>query len=112
MFETGHIYLPRPNDLPEEPEMLCGVLTSTGIAKVWQGRKEPVDFFDAKGAVEGLMAALGVEAEYKESDDAGLRSRQGRHLSGLEMSRSACWANCTRRCRRRSSCPLAHTSSR
>jgi len=79
LFETGHIYLPRPNDLPEEPEMLCGVLTSTGVEKVWQGRKEPVDFFDAKGAVEGLMAALGVSVEYKESDDAGLR--KGRQAS-------------------------------
>jgi len=73
MFETGHIYLPRPGDLPDEPEMLCGVLTSTGVEKVWHGRKEPVDFFDAKGAVEGLMAALSVSAEYSESDDAGLR---------------------------------------
>jgi phenylalanyl-tRNA synthetase beta chain len=53
--------------------MLCGVLTSTGIEKVWQGRKEPVDFFNAKGAIEGLMGELSVEAQYTESDDAGFR---------------------------------------
>jgi phenylalanyl-tRNA synthetase beta chain len=83
LFETGHIYLPRPNDLPEEPEMLCGVLTATSAAKVWQGRKEPVDFYDAKGAVEGLMATLGVSVEYKESDDAGLRKgRQAAIMAG------------------------------
>jgi phenylalanyl-tRNA synthetase beta chain len=73
MFETGHIYLPQAGDLPDEPEMLCGVLTSTGIAKLWHGRKEPVDFYDVKGAVEGLMEALNVDASYMESEDAGLR---------------------------------------
>ena len=83
LFETGHIYLPRPNDLPEEPEMLCGVLTSTGVEKVWQGRKEPVDFYDAKGAVEGLMAALGVSVGFTESTDAGLRTgRQAAIMAG------------------------------
>ncbi len=73
MFETGHVYLPQSGDLPDEPEMLCGVLTSTGIAKLWHGRKEPVDFYDVKGAVEGLFAAIGVDASYVESDDNGLR---------------------------------------
>ncbi|RJO60672.1 MAG: phenylalanine--tRNA ligase subunit beta [Dehalococcoidia bacterium] len=83
LFETGHIYLPRPNDLPTEPEMLCGVLTATSAAKVWQGRKEPVDFFDAKGAVEGLMAALGVSVSFNESTDAGLRTgRQAAIMAG------------------------------
>ena len=83
LFETGHVYLPRPNDLPEEPEMLCGVLTSTGVEKVWQGRKEPVDFFDAKGAVEGLMATLGVNVSFTESTDAGLRTgRQAAIMAG------------------------------
>ncbi len=73
MFEVGHVYLPRVGDLPDEPEMLCGVLTSTGTAKLWHGRKEPADFYDVKGAVEGLFAVLGVEADYAVSEDAGLR---------------------------------------
>lgn len=78
-FETGHVYLPKTGDLPDEPEMLCGVLTSTGVEKVWQGRKEPVDFFDAKGAVEGLLSAIGTEATFVESQDTGLR--QGRQAN-------------------------------
>jgi phenylalanyl-tRNA synthetase beta chain len=83
LFETGHVYLPRPNSLPEEPEMLCGVLTSTGVEKVWQGRKEPLDFFDAKGAVEGLMAGIGVNVSFTESKDAGLRTgRQAEIIAG------------------------------
>jgi phenylalanyl-tRNA synthetase beta chain len=72
-FETGHVYLPKSGDLPDEPEILCGVLTSTGIEKVWLGRKEPIDFFDAKGVVEGLLSVLGVKAGFCVSTDDGLR---------------------------------------
>ncbi|MCL2707440.1 MAG: phenylalanine--tRNA ligase subunit beta, partial [Dehalococcoidia bacterium] len=72
-FEIGHTYMPQSGDLPDEPEMLCGVLTSNSIEKVWLGRKEPIDFFDAKGAAESLLAALGVSAEYQISADEGLR---------------------------------------
>jgi phenylalanyl-tRNA synthetase beta chain len=83
LFETGHIYQPRTGDLPEELEMLCGVLTSTGVEKVWQERKEPVDFFDAKGAVEGLMAELGVDVTFVESSDPGLHTgRQAAIMAG------------------------------
>lgn len=72
-FEIGHVYLPKTGDLPHEPEILCGVLTSTGAEKVWLGRKEPKDFFDAKGVVEGLFAQLGAKAEFQVSADIGLR---------------------------------------
>jgi phenylalanyl-tRNA synthetase beta chain len=74
LFELGHVYLPRLDDLPDEPEMLCGVLTSSGQDKVWHGRKEPMDFFDAKGVVEGLMQHLGVSVNFEKGDDPGLRS--------------------------------------
>ncbi|MCL2281672.1 MAG: phenylalanine--tRNA ligase subunit beta [Dehalococcoidia bacterium] len=71
-FEVGHVYLQKIGDLPYEPEILCGVLTSTGIEKVWLGRKEPIDFFDAKGAVDGLLEALDIKAVFQVSTDAGL----------------------------------------
>jgi phenylalanyl-tRNA synthetase beta chain len=54
--------------------MLCGALTSTGASRTWLDRKEPVDFFDAKGVMEGLLAALEIRADYAESSDAGLRA--------------------------------------
>jgi phenylalanyl-tRNA synthetase beta chain len=74
MFESGHVYLPKAGYLPVEPEMICGVMTSTGTEKVWHGRKEPVDFFDAKGAVEGLLSELGVDVTFSESADSGLQA--------------------------------------
>ncbi len=74
IYELGHVYLPRAGDLPEEPEMLCGVLTSTGQEKAWLARREPLDFYDAKGVVEGLMNQLGVAAAFEAGRDPGLRA--------------------------------------
>lgn len=71
-FEIGSVYFPKAGDLPDEPEILCGVLTSRGIGKVWLGRKDPIDFFDAKGVVEGLLSALGAKAEFRIGADVGL----------------------------------------
>ncbi|MCL2140167.1 MAG: phenylalanine--tRNA ligase subunit beta [Dehalococcoidia bacterium] len=76
LFEVGRVYLPKQNDLPDEPEMLCGVLTSNGAEKIWLGRREPVDFFDTKGVVESLFKELGVRAEYEVGNDGGLRQGQ------------------------------------
>jgi phenylalanyl-tRNA synthetase beta chain len=73
IYELGHVYLPRAGDLPEEPEMLCGVLTSAGQEKVWQARREGLDFYDAKGVLEGLMDQLGAAAAFETGNDPGLR---------------------------------------
>jgi phenylalanyl-tRNA synthetase beta chain len=62
LFELGRVYMPRGKDLPEEREMLCGIM----------GGGESFDFFDAKGVVEGLLARLGVEAGFAECSDHGL----------------------------------------
>ncbi|MQY66726.1 MAG: phenylalanine--tRNA ligase subunit beta, partial [Dehalococcoidia bacterium] len=72
LFELGRIYIRRPNDLPDEPEMLCGLLAGPRFDESWHGGDEPVDFFDAKGVVEGLLHHLGVEADFKPSDDESL----------------------------------------
>jgi phenylalanyl-tRNA synthetase beta chain len=72
LFELGRVYIRRLNDLPDEPEMLCGLLAGPRFDESWHGGDEPVDFFDAKGVVEGLLNHLGVEADFKPSDDESL----------------------------------------
>jgi phenylalanyl-tRNA synthetase beta chain len=72
LFELGRVYLPRANDLPDEPEILCGVLTGPRFEQSWRGGDESLDFFDAKGVVEGLFGHLGVEADFKPGSDESL----------------------------------------
>ena len=72
LFELGRVYLPRPEDLPDEPEVLCGVLNGPRLEKRWRGGDESFDFFDAKGVVEGLLSRLSVEATFEKSSDETL----------------------------------------
>lgn len=73
IYELGRVYLDRTPELPEEPEMLCILLASAGPDKRWHGRKEAMDFYDAKGLMEGLLAELGVAAACATGQDPGLR---------------------------------------
>jgi phenylalanyl-tRNA synthetase beta chain len=69
LFELGKIYLPREKDLPNEPEVLCGLLSGARFEKSWQGDGGSLDFFDAKGVVESLLNQLGVDASFEPGDD-------------------------------------------
>jgi len=72
LFELGKVYLPRQKDLPDEPEVLCGLVSGARPEKSWQGESGLLDFFDAKGVVEGLLNQLGVEASFEQSSDESL----------------------------------------
>jgi len=72
LFELGRVYLPREKDLPDEPEMVCGVASGLRGEKSWHGGEDSFDFYDAKGVVEGLLARLDVDAGFTEGKDPTL----------------------------------------
>ncbi len=72
LFEIGKIYVPRENDLPDEPEALCGVINGPRIEPSWLGGDGTLDFSDVKGAIEGLFRYLGVDISFEKSSDEGL----------------------------------------
>lgn len=66
LYELGAVYLPETlpptaGSLPQEPLMLCGALVGNRQEATWNVKKEPVDFYDTKGAVEALLDSLGIE---------------------------------------------------
>jgi phenylalanyl-tRNA synthetase beta chain len=81
VFESGRAYLPErapAGDVPlsggfagarpapiAEPHRLGAVLVGAAGAGGWRGGERPVDFFDAKGLVELLAAAVGVEIGFE-----------------------------------------------
>jgi phenylalanyl-tRNA synthetase beta chain len=71
-FELGKVFLPRAGDLPREDSSLCGILSGLRGEAVLAGRDEPLDFYDAKGVVEGLLGRMGVKASFREGRDGGL----------------------------------------
>lgn len=63
IYEVGSIFLTEEQELttkPEEKELVAGAFTGTWQSHLWQGEKKKVDFFVAKGVLEGLFENLGV----------------------------------------------------
>jgi len=63
IYELGAVYLPKQlplSSLPKEPLMLCGALVGKRNEMIWNTERDAVDFYDAKGTVELLLAALGI----------------------------------------------------
>jgi phenylalanyl-tRNA synthetase beta chain len=72
LFELGKVYLNRVENLPDEPDMLCGVMSGPRGERWWQGASEYMDFFDAKGIVEGLLQQIAVGVKFEKSADDNL----------------------------------------
>lgn len=61
IFETGKIFLGKGNEsLPEEIEMAVGLMTGGRYNQTWYEKDADCDFYDIKGAVEGLLAGLNI----------------------------------------------------
>ncbi len=77
IFEVGRVYLPkqeaRERDLPEEREMLVGVVSGPRFGASWIAQDANMGFFDAKGALEYVFGALGIDVVYEPSEDSILQ---------------------------------------
>lgn len=59
LFETGKIFIAQKTDqLPVETEILAGLWTGNRIENTWYSKPVPCDFFDIKGALEGLLTGI------------------------------------------------------
>lgn len=78
LFEIGPVYLPKEEakerDLPDEREMLVGVLSGPRSGASWLVPEGDMDFFDAKGVLESVFTQTGLSEEYRADDDPILLS--------------------------------------
>jgi len=79
LYEIASIYHPHhePKERPtcesiEIAAVLCGRRSPVGWAT---GANDPVDFYDAKATVQGVLQALGVECRWKAGGDAWMHPR-------------------------------------
>jgi len=62
LFELGRVFWPRKGEeLPEEVEMLAGIISGLREEESWHKAGAECDFYDLKGAVELLMEGLAVK---------------------------------------------------
>ncbi|HLC27856.1 MAG TPA: phenylalanine--tRNA ligase subunit beta, partial [Dehalococcoidia bacterium] len=69
LFEVSRIYQPRGDDLPEEVETICGVLSGQKPDRWGQPSGEAAGFYDAKAHLDHLLTELRLPAEYGEAVD-------------------------------------------
>ncbi len=85
IFEIGRVFLPREGavgpELPDEREMLVGVLSGRRFPPSWRAPSVDMDFFDAKGVLERLFGGLGVPAEYVRAEDPVLHPGKTARIS-------------------------------
>ncbi|WP_341960798.1 phenylalanine--tRNA ligase subunit beta [Planococcus maritimus] len=72
LYETGSVFLKGQDELLDEQEHLAIVMTGLWVDHSWQGEKKVVDFFVAKGIVEGLAEKLGLEVSFERGEMDGL----------------------------------------
>lgn len=65
IFEIGKTYTPQENDLPQEHETVVGIVSGPRIQPSWVSEKGNMGFYDAKGAVQSLLEALELEADFE-----------------------------------------------
>jgi phenylalanyl-tRNA synthetase beta chain len=68
LFEIGKVYLPRKDDLPEEREILAGILGRPQQQRLWRKVEQTLDFFTAKGILETLFNRLGIRVHFEPTE--------------------------------------------
>ncbi len=63
LFETGQRFLPKADELVQE-NVVAGILAGNRDAEGWTAGKEKLDFFDAKGDLESLLALGGCGGQF------------------------------------------------
>jgi phenylalanyl-tRNA synthetase beta chain len=74
LFEVGTVFEPQAGQLPDEQEMVAGVLAGRRWEPSWLNQpagppEALLDFYDVKGIVEGLLGNLGLAADYEPEED-------------------------------------------
>ncbi len=73
LFEIGNVFFANgEGELPDQVEYLSGILAGDYVVNQWQGKKETVDFYLAKGVVDRVSEKLNLEFSYRRADIDGL----------------------------------------
>ncbi|MFW3611303.1 phenylalanine--tRNA ligase subunit beta [Staphylococcus caprae] len=73
LYEIGRVFFGNgEGELPDEVEYLSGILTGQYVNHAWQGKKETVDFYLAKGVVDRVAEKLNLKFDYRAGQINGL----------------------------------------
>ena len=80
IYESGLVFHGHGEGLPDERPMVVGALTGPGSEPHWDGANTPLDYYDARGAVEEVLEQLGINAEFVPGQDPTLAEGRTAHV--------------------------------
>ena len=82
IFEVGSVFIPTSAGLPDEPHHLAFALSGLRQPSGWDRKSaEQMDFFDLKGILEELIAALHLEVTFQPASEASYHPGKCAELS-------------------------------
>ncbi|MDP2935756.1 MAG: phenylalanine--tRNA ligase subunit beta [Dehalococcoidia bacterium] len=69
LFEAGKVFWPREGDLPDERRVVGAAICGPLADRSWLKKQREVDFYVAKGLIEGLLGHLGVQGVFEPAGD-------------------------------------------
>ena len=79
LFELGRAFIPQDLGLPQEQELVAGVMSGPRYDANWLSGAESLDFFDLTGTLTAALTRLGIVASYQSAE--GSRFHPGRCAS-------------------------------
>ncbi|AKU90534.1 phenylalanine--tRNA ligase subunit beta [Vulgatibacter incomptus] len=83
LYEQGRVFRPSPavHEPVDESWHVAGVIAGSRAGGSWAAKPEPVDFYDAKGVLEAMLASLGIEPTWERGDAPCLHPRSACRVS-------------------------------
>ena len=69
LFELGRAFIPQDSGLPQERELVAGVMSGPRYDANWLSGSEPLDFFDLTGTLTTALERMGIAASYQSAND-------------------------------------------
>ena len=69
LFELGRAFIPQDSGLPQEQELVAGVMSGPRYYANWLSGSDSLDFFDLTGALTTALERMGIAASYQSAED-------------------------------------------
>jgi phenylalanyl-tRNA synthetase beta chain len=80
LFETGQRFIPSPQGLQQQ-DVFAGLIYGARHPESWHGKANSVDYFDAKGDLESLLALSGLSYGFETAQHLALHPGQSAAIS-------------------------------
>ena len=68
LFELGRTFIPQAAGLPQERELVAGVMSGPRYDANWLADSESLDFYDLSGTLSTALARMGIPVNYESAD--------------------------------------------